>query len=292
MVDEQPLLAGIELGGTKTIAVLARGGTIVDRLRVATTTPDATLEAIAAQLRHWSPDALGIASFGPVAIDPAHPRYGQILATPKPGWEGTDLIATLARSLPVRLSTDVIAAALAEGERGAAVALRDFVYVTIGTGIGMGIISHGAPLTGRLHPEAGHVTIPRLPGDRFAGVCPFHGDCLEGLASGPALERRAGRPSAAIGDDDPAWQSVVDALGHAFANLRLTLSCDAIVLGGGVAVARPWLAAAVEARIDAIIGDYLPDGARVLPAALGADAGVHGALLLAASALAGHEQAT
>ena len=284
-MSDDPLLAGVELGGTKTIAVLARGGAVIDQLRVATTTPRETLGAIAAQLAQWQPDAIGIASFGPVAIRRDDPRFGRILATPKPGWQGADLIAALAPSVPVALSTDVIAAALAEGRFGAALGLADFVYVTIGTGIGMGIVSGGRPLTGRLHSEAGHMAVPRVTGDGFPGVCPFHRDCLEGLASGPAIERRAGQYGSAIGDDDPAWRFVVDALAQAFANLRLTLSCEAIVIGGGVAVARPWLAAAIATRMDELLAGYVPEPSLVLPAALGAEAGPRGALLLAAAAL-------
>ena len=290
-MTSDPLLAGVELGGTKTIAVLARGGDIIDRLRVATTAPAETLGAIAERLTQWQPDALGIASFGPVATHRGDPRFGHILATPKPGWQGTDLIAALApdlpgkRDLPVALTTDVIAAALAEGQAGAAVGLSDFVYVTIGTGIGMGIVSHGHPLTGRLHPEAGHMLVPRVPGDTFPGTCPFHRDCLEGLASGPAIRARSGQDAAALRDDDPAWAYVVDALAHGFANLRLTLACQRFIIGGGVALARPWLAAAIEARIDQILAGYLSDPCPVVPAALGSDAGPRGALLLAATAL-------
>ena len=284
-MSDQPLLAGVELGGTKTIALLARGDEIVDRLQVATTTPDETLGAIAAQLARWRPAALGIASFGPVAIHRDHPAFGQILATPKPGWQGADLIAALAPGVPVALSTDVIAAALAEGESGAAMGLTDYVYVTIGTGIGMGIVAAGHPLIGRLHPEAGHMFVARIPGDAFPGTCAFHRDCLEGLASGPAIAARAGQEGEDIADDDPAWRFVIDALAQGFANLRLTLACQAIVIGGGVAVARPWLAAAIAARMDEQLAGYLPGPSSVVPAALGAEAGPRGALLLARRAL-------
>ena len=281
----EPLLAGVELGGTKTIAVLSRGGEIVERLRVATTTPVETLGAIAERLAQWQPTALGIASFGPVAIDPGDARYGRILATPKPGWQNTDLIAALAPDVPSALTTDVIVAALAEGQWGAAIGLSDFVYLTIGTGIGMGIVSHDRPLTGRLHPEAGHMLVPRVSGDTFPGIYSFHRDCLEGLASGPAIAARSRQDPVAIPDDDPAWAFVVDVLAQGFVNLRLTLACEQIVIGGGVALARSWLAAAVEARMDQILAGYLSDRCAVVPAALGPDAGPRGALLLAATAL-------
>ncbi len=288
-MSNDPFLAGVELGGTKTIAVLSRGGEVVDRLQVVTTTPDATLGAIAARLSEWRPSALGIASFGPVAIHANDPQYGRIPATPKPGWQGTDLIAALRRDLPgevpVALSTDVIAAALAEGEAGAAIGLTDFVYVTIGTGIGMGIIAGGRPLTGRLHPEAGHMFVRRIPGDAFPGTCTFHGDCLEGLAAGPAIAARAGREGSLVADNDPIWNFVIDALAQGFANLRLTLACEAIVIGGGVAVAHTWLGAEIAARMDELLAGYLPEPSAVAPAALGADAGPLGAVILARSAL-------
>jgi fructokinase len=291
-----PVFAGIELGGTKVVAVLGRGEEIIDRMMVATTTPAVTLGAVEEQLRQWyddhSPAALGIASFGPLAIDPADPQHGQILATPKPGWAGTDLLGALAPCVdgPVGLATDVIAAALAEGEWGAAVECRDHVYVTVGTGIGMGVIAGGQPVIGRLHPEAGHMRVPRLPGDEFAGICQFHGDCLEGLASGPAIEARAGRPGAEIGDDDPCWPFAVDALAQACTNLLLTLASERIVIGGGVVVSRPWLIPAIESRMVELLGGYLPfvGEAPVLRlAALGGDAGPRGALLLARKALTG-----
>lgn len=191
---------------------------------------------------------------------------------------------------PVGLATDVIAAALAEGEWGAAAECRDHVYITVGTGIGMGIIAGGQPVVGRLHPEAGHLRVPRVPDDAFSGVCPFHGDCLEGLASGPAIGARVGRPGAEVGDDDPCWPFVVDALAQACANLLLTLASERIVIGGGVVVARPWLVPAVESRMVELLGGYLPfvgESPLLRLAALGGDAGPRGALLLARGALTG-----
>jgi fructokinase len=291
-MNDVPLVAGVELGGTKTIAVLGNRDAIVERIMVPTTSPGETLGAVAAHLARWRPSALGIASFGPVALDRKDALFGRILATPKAGWEGTDLIAALAYTGPVELSTDVIAAALAEGDTGAARGMSDFVYVTIGTGIGVGIIAAGRPVTGQMHPEAGHLFVPRIAEDDFAGTCAFHRDCLEGLAAGPAIAARAGIAGQTVPDDHPCWRFVVDALAHGFANLRLSLATEAIVIGGGVAVARPWLAGAIAARMDAILANYLPTPSRVVPATLGADAGPRGALLLALAALDRQENGT
>lgn len=294
---EAPVVAGVELGGTKTIAVVGRGRAILDRATVPTTTPEATLGAVAAALARWRgehrPAALGVASFGPVALRPGGPRYGHVLATPKPGWEGADVLGPLAAALPgpCAIHTDVTAAALGEGRWGAARGLADFAYVTIGTGVGVGIVVGGLPLTGQLHPEAGHLRVRRVAGDAFAGVCPFHGDCLEGLASGPAIAARVGRPAADLPPDDPAWAIVADAVAEAFTALALTLAPQAIVVGGGVGVGQPHLLSRVRPLMVEKLRGYLPFvdpasvGTMVVPAALGGDAGPLGALVLAESAL-------
>jgi fructokinase len=176
---------------------------------------------------------------------------------------------------------------------GAARGLEDLVYITVGTGVGMGIIAGGRPVTGRMHPEAGHLRVPRLPGDDFAGVCLFHGDCLEGLASGPAIAARTGMTADVLPQDHPAWLPVADALAEGIAALMLTLACERIVIGGGVGLGRPHLLAMAKARIAAKLGGYLPSlddaeiGAMIVPAALGSDAGPLGALALAELALTG-----
>lgn len=284
---------GVELGGTKTIAVVGRDREIVDRIAVPTTTPAATLGAIAGGLREWrrtfQPAGMGIASFGPISLADRHGTRGEMLPNPKPGWSGADVLTPLLDAMPVPtvLHTDVTAAALAEGRYGAAQGLADFVYVTIGTGIGMGIIANGRPVSGRMHPEAGHMRIRRLSWDGFAGVCPFHGDCLEGLASGPAIAARAGVPGDMLPPDHPAWVPIADALAEAMTVLLLSLSCERIVIGGGVGLGQPHLLEMIRTQVAGKLRGYLPGIDQqtitdmIVPAALGGDAGPLGALLLA-----------
>lgn len=292
----EPLIAGVELGGTKAIGVLGRGGTIVERVSVPTTTPAEVFAMLRAKFDRWPrAAALGIASFGPIRLDPDAVDYGTMLATAKPNWPGAQVIAGLTAITdgPTALHTDVGAAALAEAACGAGAGLRDLAYVTIGTGIGVGVIAGGALVTGQLHPEAGHVRVRRLTGDGFAGVCPFHGDCLEGLASGPAIAARVGMPATTLQPDDPAWDYVADALAEGFAMLFATLSTRRIVVGGGVAMGQgAHLLPRVRELVVAKLGHYL-DGVSdatiatmIVPAALGGDAGPIGALLLGERALA------
>ena len=285
-------LAGIELGGTKVIAVLGEGTTIVERVQHPLGPPADTLGFFRDLIASWHDaaplDALGIASFGPISLDPARADYGRLLRTPKPGWTGIDIVGGIGFGGPTALHTDVTAAALAEGRLGAAQGCDDFAYMTVGTGIGVGIVNDGAPLAGQLHPEAGHIRCARVEGDRFPGTCPFHHDCLEGLASGPAIAARAGHPGAELSDDDPVWPFVIDALAQGCAALMLTLSSQRIVLGGGVINRRPWLVEAIAVRCAEQLGGYLPfvtDRAPLFPAALGDDAGPTGALILAESAI-------
>ena len=296
---DEPIVAGIELGGTKAIAVVGRGDEIFDTIHVPTTSPTATLAALETRLRLWGeawhPRALGIASFGPVALHVDDPGYGRVLRTPKPGWGGADIVGPLSAALPgpCLFHTDVTAAALAEGRWGAARGLSDFLYVTIGTGIGMGIVANGQPITGRMHPEAGHLLVRRVAGDGFAGVCPFHGDCLEGLASGPAIAARCGAAAATLAPDDAAWPLIADAIAEAFAMLMLTLGPSAIVIGGGVGLGQPQLLPLVRRLLVPKLGGYLPFvdeaalDAMIVPAALRDRAGPLGAMRLAQMALAG-----
>jgi len=289
-----PRLAGVELGGTKAIAVLGDGCEIIHRFQVATSDAGATLGRLREQLEQWNGQhpiaALGIASFGPVGIIPGQAQYGCMLLTPKPGWTGTDVLEALGSAVdgPSAIDLDVNAAALAEGKWGAAAGCSDHAYITVGTGIGIGIVSGGKLVIGRMHPEAGHMRVRRLRGDDFEGACEYHGDCLAGLASGPALLARTGTEGSKLPADHPAWETVVDALAEGCASLFMTLALERIVIGGGVMVKRPELANAVALATARKVNGFPPfisEKAPVIPALLGEDAGAKGSLLLARNIL-------
>ena len=286
-------LAAVELGGTHALLALGEGTDIVERAALKVAGPEPTLSAIAAQLKRWNDQqpiaALGIASFGPIRVDPHAADFGRMLPTPKPGWSGANLFERLAAAVsgPAALHTDVTAAALAEGRWGAARGCSDHVYITVGTGVGVGVIAGGRPVTGLMHPEGGHLRLRRAAADGFKGNCPFHGDCLEGLISGPALAARTGRDPALLPDEDPVWDGVADALAEACATLLLLLGSERIVVGGGVIRTRPGLLEVAAERCSALLGGYLPavqEAAPIVPAMLD-NAGLRGALLLAAEKL-------
>lgn len=296
--DDSPLLAGIELGGTKAIVTLARDRHIIDQARWPTTTPAQTLAEIGDHLLAWHRrdpvTAIGIASFGPLHLDPQDAAFGHIGRTPKPGWTHADVhghFAALLPGLPVGIDTDVAGAALAEGRWGAAQGCAVHIYITIGTGVGIGVVVDGKPVHGRIHPEAGHLRIRRVLGDAFAGVCPFHGDCIEGLVSGPALAARAGGDPAVLPAAHPLWDNVAADIGEMLAILILTLSPQRIVIGGGVGLGQQGLLARARARCADALAGYLVDHAAtdmdtlIVPAALGNDAGPLGAILIAQQAL-------
>lgn len=291
-----PLIAGVELGGTKCICILATGpDDIREEVRIPTTTPDETLPAIEAVLRRWSGcDALGIASFGPVSIDRAAANYGYITATTKSGWVNVDVANRLAAvaGVPTGFNSDVAGAALGEGRWGAAQGLSDHAYITVGTGVGVGLVMHGEPTNGMTHPELGHVRTARLPGDDWAGMCSYHGDCVEGLASGPAIAARTGTRAPDLPHDHPAWDSVVYTLAQLLHTLVLTGIPRRIVMGGGVMTGMPHLFPRIRQQLVTSLSSYgatndiQPVDGFVVPAALGNNAGPLGAVVLGARALA------
>ncbi len=289
------IFGGIEAGGTKFVCGV---GTCPQDLRVLsfpTTSPEETVGRACRFFQEQVGDALravGIASFGPVDLDPESDTYGFIGSTPKPGWQNYDFAGTVGRALkiPVGFDTDVNAAALAESRWGAAQGLADFIYLTVGTGIGGGALVGGRLLHGLMHPEMGHIRIPRdFAQDPFSGNCPFHKDCLEGLASGSALRERWGKSADDLPNDHPAWELEAHYLGLALSNFICTLSPRRIIMGGGV-MERDFLFSMIRRQVQGLLNGYLQNrvlreeiNGYVVPPRLGKHAGVLGAILLAQS---------
>ncbi|MGK6356243.1 ROK family protein [Sphingomonas sp. DT-207] len=290
MTSTAPLIAGIELGGTKCVVLLATGPDDVrERKTIPTTEPEPTLAAIEAVLDGWGFDAIGVASFGPLELDRARPAYGSVTATTKPGWTGTDLTNRLARRYgrPLAIQTDVNGAALAEARWGAAQGMATHTYITIGTGVGVGTIVDGRPVQGVAHGEAGHMRVPRAPGDTYPGWCRFHGDCVEGLISGPALAERFGTPGRELPQDGPQWDLFVHDLSGLLHNLVTAFAPERIAIGGGVIAERAHLFERLRTRLAESIGGYgslAPYAAeldrRLGPPGLGTMAGPLGAIAM------------
>jgi fructokinase len=292
------LVGGIDAGGTSFRCAIVDGDkTIVARTTFQTTTPTETLARAAGFFNEhaatgYGAEHIGIACFGPLAVNPCDAKWGHILSTTKPNWSGVDVAGYLARetSCKVHLETDVNAAAYGERAWGAGQDIEDLAYVTVGTGVGAGILLGGKAIWGALHPEAGHMRVPRHQNDQqFGGVCAFHGDCIEGLASAPALAKRWGMDSADLPDDHPAWEIEAHYLAHLAANLVLVTAVRRVIFGGGVC-SRKGLVERIEAKARALLGPYgtageADIGFQVVRAGLGLDAGLLGAAWLAQRAL-------
>jgi fructokinase len=285
--------AGVELGGTKCVCTLAQSPEhIIEQQTVPTTSPEETIGAIEDVLRDWSARgirSLGINSFGPVDLQPKSPTFGFITKTTKPEWSGTDVGPRLAAATgsAFAFDTDVNGAALAEMRWGAGRGFQDFAYITVGTGVGVGLVANGKTMRGFGHSELGHVRPVRAPGDDWPGACSFHGACVEGLASGPAIKARLGsRHIGSIAPDDPVWDQVA----HALAQLCHTLVCAAcpmrIAIGGGVMERQPHLLGRVQQKLLQSLSAYmdLPAADYVIAPELGAQAGPMGSIALAMQA--------
>lgn len=290
------LVAGVELGGTKCITTLATPeGRVIAQEQHPTTDPQTCLGAISGILQGWWQtlgfSALGIGSFGPVDLDPASPGYGRITSTPKPGWRDADVVGFLSSAypVPVAFDTDVNGAAMAEGRWGAAQGLSDYAYVTVGTGVGVGLIVNGRPTRGLAHCELGHIRVPRLAGDNWPGSCPYHGDCVEGLAAGPAIKARIGSDHVSgIPSDDPLWDSVADALAQLCHVMVLTTGPKRIMMGGGVIKGQPHLLASIEAKLIDSLAGYMAlpqDGPFIREPGMGDQAGPLGPIAMALQAM-------
>jgi fructokinase len=281
-------LAGMELGGTKAVVGLGDGrGRVLEQIRFPTTSPRATMdrawEWLGERCGNAGPPAVGIATFGPIQLDPHAPDYGVFLTTPKRGWQGFSLVESLRAAFPecrLALETDVNAALLAELRYGAAKGMRDVVYLTIGTGIGAGICANGRLVQGTLHPEMGHLRVPRHADDSFAGACPYHRDCWEGLASGVAMEQRWGVPAKELPPDHPAWEMEAWYLAQGILAAIAMLAPQRVILGGGVPQV-PGLVEATARALELLANGYFhAPGARLCLPALAQDAGLIGAMEL------------
>jgi len=296
------IIGAIEAGGTKFVCGLMDADgqdcakpALLARASIPTTVPEETLRACLdffrseAATKEVKLDAIGVGSFGPVDLRASSPTWGYITATPKPGWRNTEVAGYFRKELglPVAFDTDVNAAAYGELLWGAAKGLNDFIYVTVGTGIGGGVFSNGALVHGLSHPELGHIKVKREPSDRFEGTCPYHRDCLEGMASGPAIGERWKAKPESLGAGHEAWELEARYLARAFAAFACVLSPERILVGGGVGL-RPGLAERVAELCGEELGGYIPalaDRSRlaafVARPALGSEAGLYGSAALA-----------
>jgi fructokinase len=286
------------------VCILGTGpGDIREQASIPTTDPETTLARINSTLDGWQTthgpvEAMGLASFGPLDLRRESRTFGHVTSTAKPGWKGADILGRIGthRGVPVEINTDVNGAALAEGRWGAAQGLGDYAYITVGTGVGVGLIVGGRPVFGCNHTELGHIRIARLPGDDWPGICRFHGDCIEGLASGPAIAARAGMPGGQVPVNSPIWESVAHALAQLLNAIFLATAPRRILIGGGVMTHRPELISLIRELFVKSVSGYLDlddltggvDG-YVVPPGLGSLAGPLGALALAADAHSANE---
>jgi fructokinase len=298
LVENRIFIGGIEGGGTKFKVVVIEQTdldseqvpTILAEQLIATTTPDETIRRISTFFQETAGNnlqSIGLACFGPLDLDPESKHYGHITKTTKPGWSGTDVRGMLSEALgvPVLIDTDVNGAALGEYLWGAGRGFPTLLYLTVGTGIGGGLLVNGEPHHGLTHPEMGHIRIPHnWQIDPFAGGCKFHGDCLEGLAAGYALEQRWGARGETLAPDHPAWQLEAEYLGSALANYALIFSPQRIILGGGI-MQQTFLYDLVREQVKEKLNGYIPHPAitekiedYIVPPGLGSEAGVLGAV--------------
>ncbi|MBS4178257.1 ROK family protein [Lederbergia citrea] len=288
------MLGAIEAGGTKFVcAVGTEDGKIIERIQIDTLTPEQTMPEVIGFFQKYEIDALGIGSFGPVDIDKNSETYGNITSTPKRGWANFPFVKTMEEALnvPIEFNTDVNAAALGEMMHGAARGVDSCLYITVGTGIGGGAVVQGKMLQGLSHPEMGHILVRRHPEDSFIGACPYHQDCLEGMAAGPAIEKRWGKKGHKLQDNEKVWEIESYYLAQALMQYIVIVSPKKIIMGGGV-MKQAQLFPLVHQQVKELLNGYVPlpqiteriEDYIVAPG-LGDDAGITGALMLAKQAL-------
>jgi fructokinase len=289
-----PLYGGIEAGGTKFVCAIGTGNDLRVKESFPTTTPTETLNHVIGFFKKHSYKyqltAIGIASFGPLDLNPSSLTFGYITSTPKPGWTNTDILGTIksALNVPVAIDTDVNGAALGEYRFGCAKDKDNFIYLTIGTGIGGGGMVNGKLIHGLVHPEMGHIRIPHdHKSDPFPGICPYHGDCFEGLASGPAISSRWGKPAEELPDKHPAWVLEAHYIALALTDYICILSPERVILEGGV-MERSVMLPLIRDEVQILLNNYInsPEITKnidnyIVTPKLGQYAGVLGAIALA-----------
>lgn len=283
------LFGGIEAGGTKMVcAVCKQDGTMIDRISIPTETPDITLPRMVEYFKKWDLAALGIGCFGPIDLNRKSETYGYITKTPKSGWADCEIVGYFERALglPVGFDTDVNAAVLGEVVWGAAKDCESAIYITIGTGIGVGVYVNGGLLHGLVHPEAGHILLAKRAHDLYEGGCPFHKTCFEGLASGPAIEKRWGQKAAELFDREEVWELESDYIAEAVANYVMTYSPQKIILWGGV-MHQEQLFGLVRSKVVKRLGGYVQNemilshiDTYIVPPGLGENPGILGSVYL------------
>lgn len=289
-MEEAEMFGAIEAGGTKFVcAVGDERGNIIDRLQIPTTVPEETMTEVIGFFKKHSLNAIGVGSFGPIDVNSESPNYGMITTTPKLPWRNYPIVQALkdAFSLPIGFNTDVNAAALGEATLGAAKGLDSCIYITVGTGIGAGAVVQGKLLQGLSHPEMGHILVRRHHNDKYHGKCPYHKDCLEGLAAGPAIEERWGKKGIDLVDQKEVWDLEGYYIAQALMQYILIISPKRIILGGGV-MKQKQVFASIYKYLQELLNDYvtLPDlKTYIVSPGLGDHAGITGALLLAYQAV-------
>lgn len=283
------LIGGIEAGGTKMVcAVGDENGNICDRVSFPTRQPKETFEDMIGYFRQWEIKALGIGCFGPLDLNKQSKTYGYITKTPKAGWEYCNIVGTFreAFGIPVGFDTDVNGAVLGEVTWGAAKGLENAIYITVGTGVGVGVYLNGALLHGLVHPEAGHILLSRHPKDHYEGKCPFHKNCMEGLAAGPAIEARWGKKGAELSDRNEVWELEAYYIAQAIMDYILVYSPEKVILWGGVMHQDklfPMIREEVKRQLNGYVShekilEHIDD--YIVPPALGEDPGIKGAIRL------------
>lgn len=291
-MEAKTLYGAIEAGGTKFICAVADENLqIIDQVRIDTTVPAETMIQVKAFFSQYDVVSFGVGSFGPIDVNHASATYGYITKTPKQGWANYDFVGDLKRwfDKPVGWTTDVNGASLAEYTAGAAEGANSCLYLTVGTGVGGGFTINGDIYHAFGHPEMGHIHVHKHPNDTFEGACPFHGDCLEGLVSGPAIEKRVGIKGADISSDHEVWDYVAYYLGQAIASYSLVLAPERVVIGGGV-MHQEHLLDRVKEQVVAALNGYVtlpPIDEYIQLPKLGDNAGITGALLLAKDVIEG-----